>query len=458
MTLEEALAENALLRDKISQLEALIASLQEQLRKNSQNSSKPPSSNPPSFQRAPKPPTGKKPGAQKGHKGHKRDLFPAAQVDAFVSQFPAQCEGCESPLVGEDPAPLRHQVVEIPPIKPLITEYQLHKLSCQVCGKETRASLPKGVSTSCFGPRLTAMIGLSVGRFRLSRRLVEELFQDFFGTKISLGSISNLEKVLTVALEKPVVAAREFAQKQAVGNADETGFRQKNVKSYLWVLVTHLVTVFQVWPNRNQAGAESLLGEIAERTIGSDRFSSYNYIANKNRQLCLEHLKRDFVGLSEKAGEVGVLGLHLASDVKQVLKIHREYKEGAHQEEHYQMKMESHKKSIHKSLLACAELDQKKASGMCREILKHEEAMWTFTKKPEVEPTNNGAERALRHAVIWRKLSFGSQSERGSRFVERMLSVVASLRQQKRNVLEWLTEAYQALLSKSTPPSLLPTL
>ena len=113
MTLEEALAENALLRDKISQLEALIASLQEQLRKNSQNSSKPPSSNPPSFQRAPKPPTGKKQGAQKGHKGHKRDLFPAAQVDAFVSQFPAQCEGCESPLVGEDPAPLRHQVVEI---------------------------------------------------------------------------------------------------------------------------------------------------------------------------------------------------------------------------------------------------------------------------------------------------------------------------------------------------------
>ena len=254
------------------------------------------------------------------------------------------------------------------------------------------------------------------------------------------------------------MAAREFAQKQAVGNADETGFRQKNVKSYLWVLVTHLVTVFQVWPNRNQAGAESLLGEIAERTIGSDRFSSYNYIANKNRQLCLEHLKRDFVGLSEKAGEVGVLGLHLASDVKQVLKIHREYKEGAHQEEHYQMKMESHRKSIHKSLVACAELDQKKSSGMCREILKHEEAMWTFTKKPEVEPTNNGAERALRHAVIWRKLSFGSQSERGSRFVERMLSVVASLRQQKRNVLEWLTEAYQALLSKSTPPSLLPTL
>lgn len=458
MTLEEALTENALLRDKISQLEALIVSLQEQLRKNSQNSSKPPSSNPPNFQRTPKPPTGKKPGAQKGHPGHKRNLFPPEQVTAFVPQIPSHCAECNHELTGEDPTPLLHQVVEIPPIKPKITEYQLHKLSCSVCGKETRASLPKEVSASCFGPRLSAMIGLSVGRFRLSRRMVEELFQNFFGTKISLGSISNIEKELTKALEKPVTDAREFAQKQAVANVDETGFRQKNVKSYLWVLVTHFVTVFQIWPNRNQAGAESLLGKIRERTVGSDRFSSYNYIDNKNRQICLEHLKRDFVGLSEKAGEVGVLGSHLASDIKQVLKIHREYKEGAHQKEHYEMKMQGYKWSVHKSLVACAELDQKKSSGMCREILKHKEAMWTFTKKPEVEPTNNAAERALRHAVIWRKLSFGSQSERGSRFVERILSVVASLRQQKRNVLEWLTEAYQASIQQSTPPSLLPTL
>ena len=456
MTLEEALAKISQLEAQLASALALIADLREQLRKNSQNSSKPPSSNPPNFQRTPKPPTGKKPGAQKGHPGHKRNLFPPEQVNVFVPQRPSHCAECNHQLTGEDPTPLLHQVVEIPPIKPLITEYQLHKLTCSMCGKETRASLPKEVSPSCFGPRLSAMIGLSVGRFRLSRRMVEEMFQDFFGTKISLGSISNLEKVLTVALEKPVTEAREYAQKQAVGNVDETGFRQKNVKSYLWVLVTHFVTVFQIWPNRNQAGAESLLGKILERVVGSDRFSSYNYINNKNRQICLEHLKRDFVGLSEKAGEVGVLGAYLASDIKQVLKIHREYKEGAHQKEHYEMKMQGYKLSIHKSLVACAELDQKKASGMCREILKHEEAMWTFVKKPEVEPTNNAAERALRHAVIWRKLSFGSQSERGSRFVERILSVVSSLRQQKRNVLEWLTNAYQASIEKSAPPSLLP--
>jgi transposase len=455
MTLEEALEENKLLRAKIAQLEALVAQLQDIIQKNSRNSSKPPSSDSPSVIRPGAPKSHKKQGGQPGHKGQKRELFSPEQVDHFIPLKPFSCKHCHSKLTGNDAAPFVHQVVELPRIKPIITEYQLHKLTCSTCGESTRAALPKDASPSQFGPRLSSLIGLLGGRYHLSRRMNQEILSDVLGIELSLGSVSNVEFNLSEALAEPVREAHEYAKQQTTVNADETGFRQEKKKATLWVLVTHLVTIFQIFPNRGKRAAQVLLGDLQGRTVGTDRWASYHWLGDENRQICLEHLKRDFIGLSEKSGKTGELGTKLADRVKKVLQIHREYKEGFWARYWYEMKMKLYEKDIGNWLRECKKRGTQKAKSMCSEILQHEKALWNFVKREGVEPTNNAAERALRPAVIWRKISFGSESERGSRFVERILSVVTSLRQQGKNVLEWLTSAYEAHFSGKSKPSLL---
>jgi transposase len=455
MTLEEALAEIKLLREKVSQLEALVVSLQDIIQKNSRNSSKPPSSDPPSVVR-PSAPTGKKKGAKFGHKGYKRELFSSDKVDHFIPLKPLSCKGCGSKLCGKDTDPFLHQVVELPKIQPTITEYQLQKLTCSACGVETRASLPSNASPSQFGPRLSAFVGLLSGRYHLSRRMTQELLSDVLGIELSLGGVSKVESHLSKALEEPYQEAHKYAKQQTIVNADETGFRQEKKRVQLWVMVAHFVTIFQIFPNRGARAAKSLLGNLQGRTVGTDRYASYNWLGDENRQICLEHLKRDFVNLSEKPGKTGEWGSKLVECIKKTLQIHREYKEGYWSDYWYQMKMRLYQKEIGSWLSLCAKRGNQKAKRQCGEILQHESAMWNFVSREGVEPTNNAAERALRPAVIWRKISFGSESDRGSRFVERILSAVSSLRQQGRNVLEWLSSAYEAYFAKSTRPSLLP--
>ena len=172
---------------QIATLTAQVAALS----KNSTNSSKPPSADGPGVARQKAKPKGKKRGGQPGHRGNRRALLPIEQVDHVVTLVPQKCDGCKRALVGKDAIPLRHQVVEIPAILPHVTEYQLHCLGCRACGRQTRATLPHGVTLSAFGPRLAAMLAVCTAKYRLSKRAVKEMLSDFLGVALALGVLST---------------------------------------------------------------------------------------------------------------------------------------------------------------------------------------------------------------------------------------------------------------------------
>ena len=274
--LKAALARIEDLEAVVAKQAARIAELEARLGTNSSNSSKPPSSDPPGAPRQAKPATGRKRGGQPGHERRMRELVPVEKVDALVELKPPSCRGCGAKLVGGDPWPLRHQVTEIPRIKPTVTEYQLHTLKCECCGKRTRAELPLGVPRGAFGPVLMATIALVTSRFRQSKRLAQELLESLLGVKLSTGAICKIGRQSSEAVAAPVEAAREFVKVQDVVNGDETGWFEGNAngrknRAWLWVATTPLVSVFLIARSRGEAVARKILGDDFRGIFGSDR-------------------------------------------------------------------------------------------------------------------------------------------------------------------------------------------
>jgi len=491
-TYEELLAENAALKARVSELSAQlaatlarIAELEARLGTNSRNSSKSPSTDPPNVAARPKrPPSGRHQGGQPGHKGTTRSLLPPDKVDKIVDVRPPACQKCGAPLRGEDPKPRRRQVVDVPPVKPDVTEYRQHTLTCAACGAETSGSLPPGVAESVFSPRLKAMLAMCSAVYRLSRRTVESLMADFFGVDLSLGSVSACEETVSESLAAPVAEAREYVRAQPVAHVDETGFRQAvepqpprgesagqaqaasetaageppaktTSKAWLWTAATALVTVFMVHAKRGAAALSELLGGFAGLLV-SDRWSAYSMFDAARRQLCWAHLLRDFEWLAAFGGEIAATGGALVEQAKLMFQWWHELKAGALSRPAFQERMRPLMARVEARLAEVAAGGHGKSAAMCREILKLRAALWTFVWREGVEPTNNAAERALRPAVLWRKGSFGSGSDRGSRFVERMLTVATTCRQQGRNVVDYLVAACEAHARGEPVPSLLP--
>lgn len=435
-----------------------IAELERQLKQDSSNSDKPPSSDPPHRPPRKKPGTGKrKPGGQPGHEGKTRALLPPDQVDDLQDHKPSTCDGCGAKLTGEDPSPLRHQVTEIPPVKATVTEHRLHSITC-ACGATTQAGLRAGVPSGAFGPRLTALVGLLTGSYRVSRRNTQQLLLDCFGVRLSLGSVKALEDNLSDALAGCVEEATDYVQSETTSvGMDETGWRVRGQKAWLWTAVSSLVAVFAIRFSRGAKVAKELLGIGYEGHLVSDRWSGYVWYSPERRQVCWSHLKRDFEKLVEDGGQIGAIGSALQEKRRLLFKWWRRVRDGTLSRPAFQGKVKPLRAEVADLLRqAAACTDSPKLAGMTKEILKVEACMWTFVAHPEVEPTNNAAERALRHAVIWRKTSFGTQTRRGSAFVERMLTVVTSLRLQGRSVLEFLAESSAAALTGAQPPCLLP--
>jgi transposase len=438
---------------------ARIAELEAQLGRTSRNSSKPPSSDGPGVKREAKAPTGRKPGGQKGHKGNKRQLLPAEKVDKTVPLHPEACSRCEGALVKklEGPAPWRHQVVEMPPVKPHVTEYQQHCGWCEGCQCFTQAQLPEGVPRGAFGPRLMALVALLAGQYRLSKRLVQQLLGDVLGVEVALGSISKLEAQVSEALAAAVEQAREHVREQRVAHLDETSWREARQKAWLWVAVTAWVTVFQIATNRGAAVARDILGEDWVGFLVTDRWSGYGWADKGLRQVCWSHLLRDFQGFVDRGGEGKPLGEALLAQAHQMFGWWHRVKDGTLKRGTFERRMRGVEAEVVRLLEEASECSSPKTAGMAREILKLEAALFTFVDVEGLEPTNNAAERALRPAVLWRKGSWGTHSPEGSRFVERMLTVVATLKQQQRHVLEYLTASCEALLRAQPGPSLLPS-
>ena len=441
------------------QLQQRIAALEERLNQNSQNSSKPPSSDPPTAPRYPKrTSSGRKVGGQPGHIGHTRSLKPLDQVQQVIELRPTSCGACGVLLLGEDSQPQRHQVTELPRIEPHVTEYRRHTLTCLVCGTETQGACPADMPPGNFGPRLQATTGYLSGRMGMSQRDVTETMEAVFHTDIGLGSIPTLETVVSEALAQPVADAQLYVQRQAAANVDETGWREQAKRAWLWVAATPLVSVFLVLTTRGAKGAHQLLGETFRGIVGSDRWSAYNWLDLQRRQLCWAHLKRDFQKLVERGGASQRLGEAFLAQVEQLFRLWQRVREGTLNRQDFQTQVTPICTQVHGLLCQGANLDHAKTRHTCKNLLKLEPALWTFVHRECVEPTNNHAERCLRRAVLWRRRSFGTQSETGSRFVERVLTTVTTLRQQKRDGLDYLTTACAAAICGDKPPSLLPEL
>lgn len=450
-------AENAALRARVARLEAQIAELLSRLGQNSQNSSMPPSSDPPGTLRQPKEPTGRARGGQPGHKAHKRERLPA---DRVVPVIPSRCDRCHRRLHGRDPAPEVHQVVELPEIRPDVTDYELHELTCG-CGARTRASLPAGVPRGAFGPRLMAAVALCTSRFHMPKRMAQEFLRDMLGIEVGLGSISKMEHSVSQALAAPVEEARAAVREQDVAHQDETGWLEgpedgRKARAWLWVTVTALVTVYRIVRSRGAQVTKEMLGEDFRGFLVVDRWAAYRWVARGRRQLCWAHLIRDFCCFAERDGAGGKIGVKLLGQAEIMFRWWHRIRDGTLTRRTFKRRMKPVERSVGRLLRKAAVCGDAKIEGMAKEILKHEPALWTFVYTAGVEPTNNRAERALRNAVIWRKISFGTDSERGSRFVERLLTVTATLKQQRRQVLGFLTAACEAALDGRRPPSLLP--
>lgn len=434
-----------------------LAVFEERVKRNSRNSFQPPSSDPPDAPPRPKaPPSGRKAGGQAGHAGHGRPLKPVEQVKRVVVARPTACRACGALLLGEDPQPARHQVTELPRIEPDVVEYQRQTLTCLACGARTSAEWPAEMPPGGFGPRLQATVGYLTGRLGVSQRDTEEVLETVFHTELGLGSIPALEQAVSEALAQPVAEAQAYVQSQPVANVDETGWRERTRRAWLWISATPLVTVFLVLATRGAAGAKRLLGEAFQGIVGSDRWSAYSWLEPERRQLCWAHLKRDFQALVERGGESAGLGRALLACIKQMFELWHRVRDGPLARADFQAAMQPIQRRVGELLRAGAQLAHTKTRHTCANILKLEVALWTFVRVEGVEPTNNSAERPLRRAVVWRRRSFGTQSEAGSRFVERVLTAVTTLRQQKRDVLDYLTEACAAAIRGAQPPSLLP--
>lgn len=455
--IEELERENGALRNHVAQLEARVRELEAQVAKYSGNSSRPPSTDPPGAPPPARPKRkGRKRGGQAGHEKHERPLVPQERVTRIIVVKPSSCRRCGDPLSGDDPKPHRHQVTEVPKVVATVEEYQLHALACTKCGITTRAPLPAGVPTGQFGPRIQAMVAVCSGDYRMSKRAIEGMVEDFFEVPIALGSIANLEQATSEALAGPVEEVARAIHKQPVVHADETGWYERSKRSWLWVAVTAHMALFAIRACRGARIAKELLGEAFAGILVSDRWSAYTWVEATRRQLCWAHLLRQFRGFQDHGPEAAAIGRALEMLTDSMFHVWHRVRDGTDTRAEFRRFIGNLRVHVVARLQEGANCPARVVAGRCREILELEPALWTFANIEGVEPTNNAAELRIRHGVMWRKTSFGTDSPNGSRFVERILTVVTTLRMQRRNVLDYVTAACEASLQGTPPPSLLP--
>ncbi len=442
------------------QLRLTIAKLEEQLRRNSRNSSQPPSQDKaeqkPLQEEMTRP--RRRRGGQPSHVGHGRALVPMELVDHLVVHRPVACQTCGALLLGYDSAPQRHQITELPLVKASVTEHQAHTVICACCGAINRGTLPPEVAASQFGPNLVSLMTVLMGCYRLSKRQVVDLVDTCFGAPVAASSVVNQQQVVSAALAQPVEELHAYVQQQPACNVDETSWRQgeQTKASWLWVVVTALTTVFHIVPSRSGAVARQLLGETYAGVVGSDRASAYNWLGPAHRQVCWSHLLRDFQKILERGGDSYRIGANLKVYGEYLLALWARARDGTLAYKAFLAEFPAIQCQLRHWLTQGLLCPDDSTAETCRRLIALDAALWSFVTAPGVEPTNNAAERALRHPVIWRRTSHGTQSDHGRLFVQRMLTVAETCRQQHRPVLAFVRSALLAYRAGYPAPSLLP--
>jgi transposase len=432
------------LEARVARQDERIAQLERRLNRSSRNSSAPPSSDAPGKPaKRGKGSSGRGRGAQLGHEGHGRDLLPACAIEEVVEHWPARCD-CghvfcerEHDPVGE---PVLHQVEELPVLTVKVVEHRAQRLHCPRCGSEPRARLPRELTASSFGPRLQAALTALSVRNRVSRRDVVELGEELFGARLSTGSVDAILTRASEALAEPYEDLLGRVRDAGALNADETGWRTAGERRALWGLFTSRHAFFHLARDRHEDHAKSLLCGT-QAVVTSDRWWAYRSLPWHRRQLCWSHLKRDFAAHAEGLAaekEFGEHGLELSQEVFSAWEAFKHTRDRRELKRTVTQLQRTYKPII--AGYATKRARNRRCRGMARNLLKAWPALWTFAKHEGVEPTNNHAERALRGAVIYRKLSLGTQSESGERRIERLLSAYTTCRLQHRSLFDYLSE------------------
>ncbi len=441
-------------------LEARVAELEQRLKRSSRNSSLPPSQDPPSAPPRPRQPgSGRKRGGQPGHDGRYRRLLPPEQVDEVIEHWPERCRSCAHVFAEwellDAAEPWRHQIAELPPIAVRVTEHRLHGVCCPECATRARAELPGEAARSAFGPRLQAAVVTLAVRNRVSRRDTTELARELFGVELSTGSVDAIVQRTGEALAGPYAQLEQEIRAALVVNIDETGWKTAGGNRTLWGALTSATAVFRIAAGRHAFEAKTLLGERFAGIVCSDRWRGYDYLDPTRRQLCWAHLVRDFTAHSEGMAEqkqFGSVGLQIARDLFKIW--------DAYQADGDRARLQAQTAPLHDKLHQLLEHAARKSPRtkyhrqFAKNLLNRWPALWTFTHTDGVEPTNNHAERGLRGAVIYRKLSLGSQSHQGERTIERLLSASVTCRLRKRSLFDYLTQAITAHARGDPVPSL----
>jgi transposase len=446
------------LEERVARQDERIDQLERRLNRSSRNSSAPPSSDPPgAMPKRDKDPSGRSRGAQPGHEGKGRPLLPAWAVDEVLEHWPERC-GCghaftedEHVAVGE---PVRFQVEELPVITVRVIEHRCGRLRCPDCGARPRAELPPEIAQSAFGPRLQAAVATLSVRNRISRRDVVELSEQLFSSRISVGTVEAILARASEALAEPHADLLERLRSSRALNMDETGWRTAGERRALWGIFDRRYAYLQIASDRHEDHARQLLADT-KAIVTSDRWWAYAHLPLARRQLCWAHLKRDFAAHAEGLAaekEFGEVGLALCERVFWAWEVF-EHTHDRPQLKRTIRRLQREFKPIigrYAAKSPCC----KYCRGMARNLLKIWPALWTFASVKDVAPTNNHAERALRGAVIYRKLSLGSQSEAGERRIARLLSAHTTCRLQGRSLFVYLTDALTAHARGDPVPSL----
>ncbi len=447
------------LRELVELQKTRIEELERQLKLRSSNSDKPPSLDPPWAERKAKGKADAKKKRRRRRPGTSRRLVAIEEVDKVVPLFPERCSDCDCELSADSTEkPQRHQVVELPTGAAEITEYQCAMVSCPRCHKTNRADLPEGVGWSAFGPRLTATVSMLTGGYRLSKRQVQTLLKSLWKVDISLGSITRCESRMSDALDRSYEEACSHVQQAEAVYADETPWKERHVLSWLWTASSEDLVTFRIQPRRTRQCAEALLGETFSGMLVSDRYGAYLFVPMHRRQACWSHLKREMVALCEFTRDPVAhhVGGKVLSLVHEMFSLWHEVQRGHLEPRVFRERMYVLSARIETLLEMGVQATHPWTRSKCRSILKYREALWRFVEHDGIEPTNNRAERALRHGVLYRKVSLGTQSSKGSRFVERMLTTWHTLRVQGRDLYDFLVRTAQGSLTGQPPPSLLP--
>ncbi|HEX6228429.1 MAG TPA: IS66 family transposase [Solirubrobacterales bacterium] len=445
---------------QVERLEGRVERLEEELRelrRNSDNSSLPPSADPGKGKRRRKAKrSGRRAGGQPGHPGSGRGLVPIEHVDEVQEHVPERCAGCGRSLAGV-PArgPVRrHQIAELPEIAVKVTEHRLARRRCPGCGGLAQAELPAEVPRGRFGPRLEAAVATLTAGFRLSRRQVADLCSELFGVEISTGTVDAICQRAGAALAEPQERLSNAVREAPALCVDETGWKQAGEKRALWGAFTDEAAVLRIAASRHREEAGALLAE-SEAIVSSDRWWAYDHLDPTRRQICWSHLLRDFrfhaEGLTHQK-EFGEACLRIAEAVFSAWR--------GFQQDRDRRRLRRQVKPLERELHGLLEQAARKSAktrfhrGLARNLLKVWPALWTFVEQAGVEPTNNRAERGLRHAVIYRKLSQGSRSAQGGLTTERLLSAAISSRLQGRSLFAYLAEVAQASIRGQPAPAL----